>query len=481
MSFVNGFKNMSNFTESENGGKMVKSTDSDLLNLFAIIGGLRNRSYDDIVNLWLAARKENSRLADNLILYAGSIRDGLGERRIRRILLKELTKLEPEKVKRNLDKIIDVGRWDDIYCFIDTSIWNDVIKFVEEQLRKDIKGMKNNEPISLLSKWLKSSNTSSKESRELAKKTYEGLGISERTYRKTLSALRKYIDVVERKMSAGKWDEINFEAVPSVAMNRYINTYNKRCGERFQEYKEKLCAGEAKVNASVLYPYDIVLKYLNDNYLDSVDEAQWQALPNYIDESHEVVVLADVSGSMTWDKNRPLATSIGLATYFAQRNKGAYHNMYLTFTDIPHFITIKDGMRLKDILWKVRQEGMGYSTNLDLAMKAIYDVAAQEKDVPKALIVISDSEIDPWYSNNYCDTIASKWEKKYEEIGLQAPKLILWNVESRKTHYLASKNDNVGFISGYGLAPFKSLTSLIEKSAYEAMVEILSKPEFSWK
>jgi hypothetical protein len=330
-------------------------------------------------------------------------------------------------------------------------------------------------------------NTSSNETRKLARRACTRLGLTERTYRKSLSALRKHINIVERLMSAGEWDKIDFESVPSVAMSRYINTYNKRCQERFAEYKASLVKGEAKVNAATLYPYDIVMKALNGSgyyskmTLDAVDEAQWKALPNYVSGENEVVVMADVSGSMGCDMNRPMATSIGLATYFAQRNKGTYHNMYLTFTSKPAFIHLKDEWSLADCLNYVKSHGVGYSTNLDAAFAAIYEVAARANEAPKALVVISDMEIDSWYSGDFCDSIASKWEKKYAAAGLKAPKLILWNVESRGGRVLAQQSERVGFVSGYGVGPFANLTSLIDKSAYEAMVEILSKPAFQWK
>jgi hypothetical protein len=222
-------------------------------------------------------------------------------------------------------------------------------------------------------------------------------------------------------------------------------------------------------------------KYYGKMTLDAVDEAQWKVLPNYVSGENEVVVMADVSGSMSCDMNRPMATSIGLATYFAQRNKGAYHNMYLTFTSQPAFIHLKDEWSLADCLNYVVSHGVGYSTNLDAAFAAIYEVAVRTNEAPKALVVISDMEIDGWYSGNFCDSIASKWERKYAAAGLKAPKLILWNVESRGGRVLAQQSDRVGFVSGYGVGPFANLTSLIDKSAYEAMKEILSKPAFQWK
>ena len=48
--------------------------------------------------------------------------------------------------------------------------------------------------------------------------------------------------------------------------------------------------------------------------------------------------MADVSGSMC---GRPLATSIGLAIYFAERNIGAYHNLFMTFSSDPDIVILK--------------------------------------------------------------------------------------------------------------------------------------------
>jgi hypothetical protein len=491
MSFVSNFHDMANMTVTENGGRAFRSTGAELLDLFANIGGMRNRETRDVINQWKLARKEDKELADNLVLYARDIRNtGLGERKIGRALLKELGSLDPSKIVRNFDTIVQCGRWDDLFIFINNAeIEPKMWEFIEDQFRKDTVGVRKNEPISLLAKWMPSINTSSQETRKLARRACVRLGLTERTYRKALSAMRKHIGVVERLMSAGEWDKINFESVPSVAMSRYISTYNKRCQERFAEYKASLEKGEAKVNAATLFPYDIVMKWLNGGgyygyghgRLDAVDEAQWKALPNYVNGNYDVVVLADVSGSMSCDMNRPMATSIGLATYFAQRNKGAYHNMYMTFTNDAHFLTIKDGQSLNDILAYVKSEGVGYNTNLDRAFRNIFEVAKASHEAPKALVVISDMEIDRWYSGDHCASIAEKWEKEYAKIGLESPKLILWNVESRGGRVLARQSDKVAFVSGYGAGSFGNLTELIECNAYDAMRKILTKPAFAWK
>ena len=62
-----------------------------------------------------------------------------------------------------------------------------------------------------------------------------------------------------------------------------------------------------------------------------------KALPNYIEGNNNILVMADVSGSMG---GRPMATSVGLALYFAERNQGAYHNLFMTFSENPQFVKV---------------------------------------------------------------------------------------------------------------------------------------------
>lgn len=491
--FANTFKNVGNITHTENGGVAFRTTHSDLLDFYAKVGGMRHEDAARIINNYSLARKENAELADNLILYARNVRDGgLGERKIGRILLKQLAMRDPAKVERNFEKIVDTGRWDDLFVLEGTAVENAMFDFIEAQFRKDVLDMRANKPISLLAKWMPSINTSSNETKRLANKICKKFGLTARTYRKTLSAMRKYLDVVERKMSAGQWNEINFEGVPSVAMSRYIKTFNIHVPEAFTSYKQAVVKGEAKVNAAALTPSAICKKYLmggrrygwgysqrTENVLDTIDEEQWKALPNYVDGSFDVVVMADVSGSMTCCDYEPMAASIGLATYFAQRNKGAYHGMYLSFTDDPHFININDHWSAEQCFRYVEQQGVGYSTNLDRAMQAVYEVAVRAHEAPKALIVISDGEFNR-FEGEIGQSIVAKWNEKFIAAGLGPVKVISWNVASRHDHVMAPASDNVAYVSGSSAGAFKDLIHYITKDAYTAMVEVLTKPEFCW-
>ena len=239
-----------------------------------------------------------------------------------------------------------------------------------------------------------------------AKTAMRKLGVTPRQYRKMLSALRAHLRIVESLMSANKWDEVEYPAVPSYAMKNYRKAFSNHDNVRFGEYIASLNKGEAKINASTLFPYDLVHEYMTRGYYygrggrtpDSIIEAQWKALPNYVPENSNILVMVDVSGSMM---GRPMETSIGLGTYFAQRNGGDYHGLYMTFTDKPHFIDISDKTSLAACVDYVQHKDVGYSTNLDAAFQYVLNHALNNhittEDMPKALVVISDMEIDPYF------------------------------------------------------------------------------------
>ena len=138
MSFVDGFNAMTSMKTTENGALAYSKLDSDVLSFFAIVGGMRKRDEADIVQMYHAARKEDKELADKIILYARDVRGvGLGERRIGRILLKEMAFIDPKKVERNFQIFVDYGRWDDLYSLVGTPCETAVWKFMGKRLIKD--------------------------------------------------------------------------------------------------------------------------------------------------------------------------------------------------------------------------------------------------------------------------------------------------------------------------------------------------------
>jgi hypothetical protein len=187
------------------------------------------------------------------------------------------------------------------------------------------------------------------------------------------------------------------------------------------------------------------------------------------------VVMADVSGSMY---GRPMATSIGLAIYFAQHNTGLYHNQYMTFTNEPHFVNIKEGASLLENVKKVAGAGVGYNTNLEKAFQEVLNVAVRNKvpnsQMPKTMVVISDMEIDRYMRPGRHWDFLDVMRKRFADKGYKLPKIVMWNVNARKDTVL-SQSEDVIFISGQSPSSFKALCQELDGiTAYELMLQVLN-------
>lgn len=497
--FIEAIADEANFTSNmkftENGAVALSSTGNSLLDFYATSGALRQRNEVVIIDLFKKAYEENPLAAMKALFFTRDIRGGRGERRTFRIILKWLANKAPLNVIINFDEIMELGRADDFYVLVGTKAEFYMWQYLKMQFAKDLQNAKSGKPCSLLTKWLKSNNTSSKESRLLADKTVKAFGLTPREYRKSLAYLRKHLKVVETKMSANEWTSIEYSQVPAIAMNRYRKAFELHDTEGFNKFIE---SGE-EIKASTLYPYDLTYDYLykhgNDPFYynsikeDPIIEAQWKALPNYVEGEHNVLVMADVSGSM---EGKPMATSIGLAIYFAERNHGAFKNYYMTFSSDPTFIKINPNDSLAKKVLCAATSDIGYSTNLEGAFMKILDTALMNKvpqeDMPKALVVISDMEIDPFFCKNalrydhyrnYNLVFVSEMVKRFHAAGYEMPKLVLWNVEARaNTFHADATNPYVTFASGSGVAEFKSVLDGINLSAFEAMMKTLNQERY---
>lgn len=479
MNFSDVMREESKWTKTENGADAKNTTDSALLDMFATIGAMRTRSEDEIVKKFELAFQEDSLGAMRCLFYARDIHGGLGERRVFRVLLTYIANKHTEELRKNIDKIPEYGRWDDVYSLVGTKLEDNMWDDVKYQLLKDKVLMKNEESSSLLAKWLKKADASSPNTRKLGIYTAKKLGMSVYDYKRLCNRLRKHIDVVEQRMSARQWDTINYPAVPSRAMMNYRKAFARHDQERFEEYINKVSSGEQKINAATLYPYDIVEKILYHSENSKVLEAQWDNLPNYVDGDVNAVVMADVSGSMY---GRPMATSIGLAMYFAERNKGAYHNLFMAFSGRPKFVEIKGNTITQKINF-ISRASWQMNTDLEAALMKILDVAIEnhcsQEEMPKSLIIISDMEIDCCTNQKHRENFYDYVSRVYKEHGYKIPNVVFWNVNSRHDVFLADKNrKGVQLVSGQSVSTFKNLIGCVDKTPVEMMYSVLNSDRY---
>lgn len=476
MKFNEIMKEETKWTKTANGAACKNTTEDSLLDFFATVGAMRSWKEDLIIKNFELSFLESPLYTMKTLFYARDIREGLGERNVFRVLIKHVANKYPDILSKNISLISEYGRFDDLYELIGTKCEDAMFSFMSEKLKEDISKFEKSEAVSLLAKWLKKADSKNAETKKLGIYTAKKLGYSVYDYKRISNKLRKYIDVTEIKMSDKKWSEIDYSKVPSIAMNRYYGAFYRNDNDGFSKFLEKVEKGTEKINASTLYPYDIVEKILNGEKSD-VLKLQWESLPNYVSGEHNIVVMADVSGSMS---GRPLATSIGLAMYFAERNKGAYNNLFMTFSKSPEFVEIK-GSNIVDRIKFINKAKWDMNTNLYKAMMKILNLAVENKcskdEMPKALVIVSDMQIDGCTRER--TSFYDKVKEEFRAKGYDVPSLIFWNVNSPSNTFLADKNARgVQLVSGSSASTFKTLIDGLDKTAVDLMYMVLDSDRY---
>ena len=510
MEFMNAVKqtlnNEYNVSITENGAVGFRTTGKELLDLNFAVASLRKMSDEEVAKRFMKAFCENKMLAMRWLFYTRDARQGIGERRLFRVVMKHLVESNPEMVIPVINLIPEYGRYDDLWCLLDNEESAKVIyQIVDKQLKEDWDNMSTGKPISLTAKWMPSINASSEKTKEYGKKLCKALHMSEREYRKALSKLRKYLDVVEVKMSNKDWSEIKYETVPSRANLIYNSAFLRNDEVRRREYLGKLEKGETKINASTLFPHDIVHKYAikygwrcSLNQKDATIEALWKALPDTVNGCGNTIVVADGSGSMTTQVDRSssvtaLEVANALAIYFAEHSSGQFKDKYITFSERPQIVDFSNATSLHDKLQIALAHDECANTNIEKVFDLILDTAIKnrmkQEDLPQNILIISDQEFDSCAS---CGNNKSSWDfkkpsqrlfdviaLKYANAGYSIPRLVFWNVNSRTGTIPVKENElGVALVSGFSVNIVKMVLSN-KLDPYECLLETLNSERYA--
>ncbi|CRF35470.1 hypothetical protein BRSU_2677 [Brachyspira suanatina] len=470
MSFLDLLKNSFNKTYTQNFADTNISSLSSVIDLFATMGASRLKEDDELLKYFIDAWRESPELTAKSIMYLRDIRNGIGEREVFRkyinIMIKQNHTLTAIEI---LKTIPELGRWDDIiYIWYDNRENKNISDFTKniilEQLEKD----KTTDNVSLLAKWLPSENTSSKNTRSIARELIKLLNINTKEYRKTLSTLRKKIKIIENNLREKDYT-FNYSSVPSLAMRKYSKAFIRNDEERYNNFFEDVKSGKVKLNTSVLTPFDVIREILDcaEEDIDSRKEEfdlTWKNLPNIFgDNNLNAIVACDVSGSMGMVLNgEPLICSVALGIYIAQLNKSAFHNHFIDFCGNSKMHDISNIDNIVDIVNYVLRSSVDYSTNIDSVFKVLLDTAVKNhvpnEELPKYIIIISDMEFNQCELKN--KTNFEYWRAIFTENNYKLPRIIFWNVNSLSRIMPALKNDDVLFVSGRSQNVIKNIINI---------------------
>ncbi len=442
--FINAVANQE--ARTANGMKARKSTANACVDLFFAIGASRGKN---IIPQFTAAYVENKDLALRIALWSRDARGGAGERQLFRDVLVHLELHDPIAAKQLLAKVPELGRFDDLFVFNTLPMKQHVYTMLGDALRAGNQ---------LAGKWTPRKGPVANEIRKF-------FGMTPKAYRKHLVALTT---VVESKMCSQDWDNINFSQVPSVAASRYKKAFNKHT-TKFAEYVAALVKGDptVKVNASVVYPYD-VLKGIS-SYGNNYDKtelghiiAQWAALPNYVGDAN-ILPLVDVSGSMTCSAGKNSSTTcmdvaVSLGLYLAEKNTGKFKDTFLTFSSSPELMTLKGNVVEK--MNQMVKSKWEMSTNLHAAFDKILSVAISgnvpQEEMPEMLLILSDQQFD--HGCTVKDESAMEMiERKYADAGYACPLIVYWNLNSADNVPVKSDKTGAALVSGFSPAILTAL------------------------
>jgi len=429
---------------TKNDMKARKTTSSACVDLFYKIAASRG---NDITADFVAAYVENKDVAIRIAQWARDIRGGAGERQLFRDIFAYLDKYDASTSFKLVEKIPEIGRWDDLLIdFTNKELESYVYAFYFQAVMNGNK---------LAAKWAPRKGPKSS---KLAK----AWGLTAKQYRKFIVA---NTNVVETLMCAKEWNKINFSHVPSLASARYKSAFYRNAEEAYTAYIDKLISGDksVKVNASAVYPYDVVkgLFNLSEVQLDLV-QAQWDALPNYIGDA-SILPMVDVSGSMTCNAGNSKVTcldvAISLGMYCSEKNIGKFKDMFLTFSDRAELITLKGSVfqryqQLFDAYW-------GMNTNLHNAFNRVLDIAIKghvdSSEMPKTILILSDMQFDRCV--RFDDSALEMIKRKYEIYGYIMPNIVFWNLNSYENVPVKFNQEGVALVSGFSPAILKSVLS----------------------
>lgn len=464
------------------------------------MASLRSASEHDISQRFTKVFFEDKLMAMKWLFYARDVRGGLGERRLFRACMVPLAKEFPEYVAPVVALVPEYGRWDDLWCLLDTPVRDCVTGLVKEQLYDDAQNAAEGKPISLLAKWMPRCKTSSKQTRHYAQILRKAVGMTERQYQHTLANLSRYLLVVEQQMTAKQWEEIDYQRVPSRANLQYNSAFLRHDEDRRRAFLGAVEKGEAKINASVLFPHDIVHRYGYAGSTDANLEVLWKNLPDTVQGCGNTIVVADGSGSMRVRVGNTdvsaLEVANSLAIYFAERSSGQFKDQYITFSEHPQLVDLSRGKNLREKLRIAATHNEVANTNIEAVFDLILTTAINkhmdQSDLPANILIISDMEFDGcattgaisrdrWGYSRVVTPTPRLFEviaQQYAEAGYQIPRLVFWNVNSRSgTIPVKENNLGVALVSGFSPNIAKMVMSG-QTDPYDCLLEAINAERY---
>jgi hypothetical protein len=453
------YASQTNTARTANGMPTHYTTLSRNVDLFFIVGASRGK---DISHQFQLAYDENKEYATRILQWARDVRGGSGERQTFRVLFRNLINYDQALAQEILLKIPELGRWDDVFAAIGTPLERKALSMTAKALHAED---------GLCAKWVPRSGP-------VFAKLHYYMKLTPKELRKILVNLTS---VVETAMCQKEWGMIDYSKLPSVASARYQRAFGRNDPTGYTQFIESLEKGETKINASAVFPHDIVNSVMRGN--SRVADQQWQALPDYLQGNNtSILPLVDTSGSMSSYRlhNSQIScmeAAIALGIYISERSEGPFKNEFITFSAEPSFIHFPENAPLSRKIDTARRAPWGYNTDLLAVYKLILSAATSKNlapsDLPSKILILSDMEFDEantprqrsWSS---AELAGRKWDKTahdeavslFSRAGYELPDIVYWNLNARPGNNPVQSHElGAALVSGFSPSIMKSILS----------------------
>ena len=451
---------MNSYTTTQNGAVQYETSLDKCVDLFSKIGSMRHWGRNGVLEYFEAAFNENPELATQISYWARAAREGSGERKTFYTILDEIARTSPDFISDNARTLAELGYWKDLLRYFHIP---KVISAFAQSIKDGDR---------LANKWAPRKGDN-------AKLLRDELGYTNKQYRKWI---KLHSDTVERTMSEKQWDEIKYSSVPGSAMRKYSKAFDKNDNQRFDEWKSDK---DSRASVSATYPHQIYGVMSQD---EALADKLWNSLPDLVANDERILPMIDVSGSML---GTPMEVAIALGWYLAERNESEFKGCFLTFSESPKLVRIKDDlnkMTLAEKFRRIGREDWGMNTDFEKAYMRILDQAVKHKvaknSMPTMLLVLSDMQFDESQNGGWGTPVAKphfeNMKDKYEAAGYEFPKLVFWDLDAHMGSQSRCNDENVAMVSGFSPKIMEAVLSAKDFNPQEVMLEALSSIELDY-
>jgi len=426
--------------------------------------GLNQGPLELFKQAWYAGNKE---LAMKLLFWCRDCRGGAGSRQTFRDCIKWVAGVDPDWVSANIKLVTEYGRWDDLKSLYGTQCERDALRLWANTLNSD------KPEAALAAKWAGRKDGKLRAYMQLNPKTFRKLVVEKTQW------------VVEHDMCSGKWEDINFKHIPSVAGARYRNAFKKHDETRYDEWCESLVES-GEVNAKALFPHDIIRTIYSTNDKDtafrSLVNALFDNIPDYIeDPTIKIMPVCDFSGSMHIKVSGDISAmdvSLALGMYCSDRlgEDNPFYRKLIPFSSTSKLESWAD----KDVIDAVYSIPDGYmgSTNLKGALDNLLQSAVmwnvKKDDMVTHVLILSDMQWDIG-TKNADEGVVENCMQGWEAAGYDRPTIVYWNLHSYDNQPATKHERDVAMVSGFSPSILKTVLSARDVDPVQIMMEVVSK------